>query len=156
MKLELWCLGKNSLKYLDQGINDYQKRLNHYVPFQLQVFHIPSAKKSETPENIKKTEADIVLKQLKPTDTLVLFDEKGKHFSSVDFAEQMNQWFVQTPSRLVFLIGGAFGFDDSIYQRATLKVSFSKMTFNHLLFRLIALEQLYRAMTILKNEPYHH
>ncbi|MBI1184264.1 23S rRNA (pseudouridine(1915)-N(3))-methyltransferase RlmH [bacterium] len=156
MKTELWCLGKNSLKYLDTGITDYEKRLTHYLPFELKVFNIPAAKKNESPDKIKSIEADIILKKLDGNDYLVLLDENGKHYSSQQFADLMQGYFNQINGRLVFLIGGAFGFDESVYQRANAKVSFSKMTMNHLLFRLVFLEQLYRSMTILKGEPYHH
>ncbi|MCB0737533.1 MAG: 23S rRNA (pseudouridine(1915)-N(3))-methyltransferase RlmH [Bacteroidetes bacterium] len=156
MKVELWCLGKNTLKYLDSGISDYEKRLKHYVPFSLEVFSIPSAKKNEIPENIKRVEAEIILKKLQPTDHLVLLDELGKHYSSTQFSQEIQQYFNHVNGRLIFLIGGAFGFSDDVYNRANAKISFSKMTMNHLLFRLVFLEQFYRAMTILKGEPYHH
>lgn len=156
MKVELWCLGKNTIKYLDQGIEDYTKRIKHYVPFEVQVFHIPSAKKNEAPENIKQIEAEIVLKKLAPTDTLILLDELGATFSSKKMALEIQKYFNHTQGKLIFHIGGAFGFHESVYQRAKAQISFSKMTFNHLLFRLIFLEQFYRSMTILKGEPYHH
>lgn len=156
MKTELWCLGKNTLKYLDAGIEDYEKRLKHYLPFELQVFPIPSAKKNERPGNIKRTEAELILKKLQPADHLVLLDEKGKHYTSVAFSKELQHYFNHVQGRLIFLIGGAFGFDETVYQRANAKISFSKMTMNHLLFRLVCLEQFYRAMTILRGEPYHH
>lgn len=156
MKVELWCLGKNTLKYLDDGILDYEKRLKHYLPFSLEVFSIPSNKKNESPDAIRNIEAEIVLKKLQPSDQLILLDEKGKRYASAAFANQLQQWFNHSSGKLVFLIGGAFGFNSDVYNRALGKVSFSDMTFNHLLFRLVFLEQLYRAMTILKGEPYHH
>ncbi|MFY0674704.1 MAG: 23S rRNA (pseudouridine(1915)-N(3))-methyltransferase RlmH [Bacteroidia bacterium] len=156
MKAELWCLGKNTMKYLDKGILDYEKRLKHYLPFELKVFNIPSAKKSESPDKIKDIEADIILKKLDGNDYLVLLDENGKHYSSHQFAQLVQGYFNHVNGKLIFLIGGAFGFNDSVYQRANAKISFSKMTMNHLLFRLVFLEQFYRSMTILKGEPYHH
>jgi len=156
MKVELWCLGKNTMKYLDVGITDYQKRIRHYVPFTTEVFQIPSAKKNESPESIRQIEADIILKKLSPNDTLILLDENGKTFGSEQFANELQRYFNHSQGKLIFHIGGAFGFHESVYQRATAKISFSKMTFNHLLFRLIFLEQFYRAMTILRGEPYHH
>lgn len=149
-------MGKNTLKYLDNGIADYEKRLKHYVPFSMEVFSIPSGKKNESPEAIRNIEAEIILKKLQPTDQLILLDEKGKKYSSTAFAKQLQQWFNHGSGRLIFLIGGAFGFNIDLYHRALGKVSFSDMTFNHLLFRLVFLEQLYRAMTIQKGEPYHH
>ena len=144
------------MKYLETGITDYEKRLKHSMPFELKVFNIPSAKKNESPEKIKSIEAEIILKKLDGNDYLVLLDEQGKHYSSKQFANLMQGYFNQVNGKLVFLIGGAFGFSDSVYQKANAKVSFSKMTMNHLLFRLVFLEQLYRSMTILKGEPYHH
>lgn len=156
MKVELWCLGKNTMKYLDAGYADYEKRIKHYVPFSVEVFSIPSAKKNESPETIKQTEAALILKKLGPTDTLILLDEQGDTFSSKKMALEMQKYFNHTQGKLVFHIGGAFGFHETVYQRAKAKISFSKMTFNHLLFRLIFLEQFYRSMTILRGEPYHH
>jgi len=156
LKTELWCLGKNTLKYLDTGIADYEKRIKHYAPFETVVFQIPSAKKNEEPHAIKAVEAEIILKKLAANDYLILLDEAGKQASSTEFAQQIQNHFNHVNGKLIFLIGGAFGFSDSVYQRANGKISFSKMTFNHLLFRLIFLEQFYRAMTILKGEPYHH
>lgn len=156
MKAELWCLGKNTMKYLDTGYQDYEKRIKHYLPFCIEVLNIPSAKKNEAPDKIKAIEAELVLKKLAPNDHLVLLDEQGKTFSSQQFASELQGYFNHVNGKLVFLIGGAFGFDESVYRRANSKISFSKMTFNHLLFRLIFLEQLYRGLTILKGEPYHH
>lgn len=156
MKVELWCLGKNTMKYLDTGYDDYEKRIGHYIPFNLEVLIIPSSKKNESPDSIKAIEAEMVLKRLSSNDHLILLDELGKTFSSKQFAQELQGYFNHVNGKLVFLIGGAFGFDTSIYSRANGKISFSKMTFNHLLFRLIFLEQLYRGLTILKGEPYHH
>ncbi|MGB0429119.1 MAG: 23S rRNA (pseudouridine(1915)-N(3))-methyltransferase RlmH, partial [Bacteroidia bacterium] len=93
MKAELWCLGKNTMKYLDTGINDYEKRLKHYLPFELKVFNIPSAKKNESPEKIKSIEADIILKKLDGNDYLVILDEHGKHYTSHKFAKLMQGYF---------------------------------------------------------------
>lgn len=156
MKVELWCLGKNTLKYLDEGVEDYKKRIAHYLPFDLKVFNIPSAKKNESPDKIQSIEAEIIFKKLNTTDVLILLDEKGKHYSSGEFANWIQKQMNHTQGKLIFLIGGAFGFEESVYKRAQGRVSFSKMTMNHLLFRLVFLEQFYRALTILKGEPYHH
>lgn len=156
MKTELWCLGKNTFKYLDTGIDDYEKRIKHYAPFELKVFQIPTSKKNESPESIKVIEAELILKKLSGNDFLVLLDEAGKHYASEKFADLVQGYFNHVNGKLVFLIGGAFGFDQTVYNRANAKISFSKMTLNHLLFRLVFMEQFYRAMTILKGEPYHH
>ena len=156
MKVALWCLGKNPIAYLETGIDFYQKKINHYLPFELQIIPIPKAKKNEAPAAIKQIEADLILKKLKPEDRLILLDEGGKKYNSRGFSDFLQQQFHLGSGRLIFLIGGAFGFDQSIYNRAVGKVSFSDMTFNHLMFRLIFLEQLYRAMSIQKGEPYHH
>ena len=155
MKTELLLVGKTTDKNLQAGIDDYVGRIGHYMPFALIV--IPELKntKSLSEEQQKSLEGEAILKLLQPSDTLVILDEKGREYSSVEFAS----WLAkrqQTARRLVFLIGGPYGFSEAIYERANEKISLSKMTFSHQLVRLIFAEQLYRACTINKNEPYHH
>ena len=156
MKVESWFIGKTTDAYLREGIDKYGKRLPHYIPFQMVV--LPDIKQAgRLPAlQLKRKEADMVLSRLKPQDGLILLDEGGRQMSS----ENLSIWFdkqLQMPyRRLILLVGGAFGFDESLYQRANGKLSLSPMTFSHQMVRLFLLEQLYRAMTILRNEPYHN
>lgn len=155
MKIELWAIGKTSERYLDEGMAIFEKRLKNYVPVQWQI--IPDVKvKTAEARVIKKEEGEKVLAKLQSDDYLVLLDENGKEFTSVDLANWMEKRMNQSPRRLIFLIGGAFGFSDAVYERAQEKISLSRLTFSHQMVRLFLMEQLYRAMTILKNEPYHN
>lgn len=156
MKVELWMVGKTSFSYLKEGIDIYQKRLKHYLPFALEV--IPDLKntKNLNEKQIKSKESDLILKKLSPQDFLILLDENGKEYDSVAFAKFIEQKRSLSHKKIVFLIGGAYGFSESVYQRSNGKISLSKMTFSHQMVRLFVVEQIYRAMTILKNEPYHH
>ena len=155
MKTGLILVGKTTDKYLQAGIDDYVGRIGHYMPFSLTV--IPELKntKSLSEDQQKTLEGEAILKLLQPSDTLVILDEKGREYRSVEFASWLSKR-QQTARRLVFLIGGPYGFSEAIYERANEKISLSKMTFSHQLVRLIFAEQLYRACTINKNEPYHH
>ena len=153
MKIEFWVLGKTSFKHLDQGIQDYAKRLKYLTNFQMFVFSDIKAKEANT---FLKKEAKQVLNKLNKDDQLILLDERGKMFSSIEFAKEIEKRQMLQQKRVVFLIGGAYGFDESIYQRANAKISLSKMTFSHQLIRVLFLEQLYRAFTIIKGLPYHH
>jgi len=156
MKTEVWAIGKTSEAYLQKGCSIYEQRLRHYLPFQLVILpDIRQAGKLSV-EQLKKKEAAAVLKQLKSDDWLVLLDEGGKAYTSTQLASQIDKWQQYGKRRLIFLIGGAFGFDESLYQRADIKWSLSLLTFSHQMIRLFLLEQLYRAMTILRNEPYHN
>lgn len=156
MKLETWFIGKTSDKYLQTGIEKYAKRLPHYLPFEMVL--IPDVKNAGKlkPTQLKQKEAELVLSRLKPQDGLILLDERGKQFTSEELATWLDKQLQMPYRRLIFLVGGAFGFDESVYQRANGKLSLSKMTFSHQMIRLFCLEQLYRAMTILRNEPYHN
>ena len=155
MKVILITIGDHEDKYLAQGFEIYEKRLSHYLSFESQL--IPTLKnKGKGKDAILQAEAKEVLKKITPTDLLVLLDDKGKEYTSEEMAKQMQKFLNMPGKRLVFLIGGAFGFAPEIYQRANQKISLSKLTFNHQMARLFFLEQLYRAMTILKGEPYHH
>jgi len=156
MKIELWMIGKTAFPYIKEGMAIYEKRLGHYLPFQCTV--IPDVKNAKNlkAHQIKEQEGNTILKKLKKEDFLILLDEKGKSFSSIEFARFLEQKFHLSHKRMVFLIGGAFGFSETIYKRANGKISLSKMTFSHQMVRLFVLEQLYRAMTILRNEPYHN
>lgn len=156
MKTQVWAIGKTNEPYLQQGCTLYEQRLKHYLPFQFYKLADVRQAGRLSAEQLKKKEAEAVFKQLKPDDQLVLLDEQGKHYTSEALARQMDKWQQLSKRRLIFLIGGAYGFDESLYQRADTKLALSSMTFSHQMIRLFLLEQLYRAMTILRNEPYHN
>lgn len=156
MKIELWYIGKTSFSYLKEGEDLYEKRLKRYLPFQkMMIPDIKNAKNMDS-NQLKLKEGKVVLDKLKPDDCLVLFDENGKHYTSVDFSRFLGKKMQMSHKRIVFLIGGAFGFSEALYQRSNHQLSLSKMTFSHQMIRIFALEQIYRAMTIMKNEPYHN
>lgn len=156
MKTLFIVIGKTVDQHLELLIQEYVRRISHYITFEIEV--IPDLKntKNLSFEQQKKRESELLLKVLRPTDTLVLLDEHGKEFRSVEFARYMTNKLSNTNRRLVFVIGGAYGFDQKIYDLAHEKISLSKMTFSHQMIRLLFVEQLYRAMTIIKGEPYHH
>ena len=156
MKTELWAIGKTSEPYLEEGMALYQKRLGYYLKFGLEI--IPDVRKAGklSPDQLKVKEAESVLRRLQPGDFLVLLDEAGKQRTSESFAGLLNHKMQMSYKRLIFLIGGAYGFSPELYARADGKLSLSRMTFSHQMVRLFFLEQLYRAMTILNNEPYHN
>lgn len=156
MKVELWLIGKTSFGYIKEGMEIYQKRLTHYLPFEVSI--IPDIKNAKNlrPNQIKVKEGATINSKLKKEDFLILLDERGKHFSSVEFAKFLDQKLQMSYKKIVFLVGGAYGFSEDIYKRANSKLSLSKMTFSHQMIRLFVLEQIYRGMTILRNEPYHN
>lgn len=156
MKTILLAVGRTVEPYYIAAINEYVQRTKRYIPFDIEI--IPELKntKSLSAEQQKEREADLILKALQPGDTVVLLDEAGKEFRSVDFATWMERKLAATGKRLVFIIGGPYGFSERIYRIAGEKLSLSKMTFSHQMIRMIFVEQLYRAMTILRGEPYHH
>ncbi|WP_165042109.1 23S rRNA (pseudouridine(1915)-N(3))-methyltransferase RlmH [Dysgonomonas sp. ZJ709] len=156
MKITLLVIGKTDASYFIEATNEYQKRLEHYIPFEMQI--IPDLKntKSLTIDQQKEKEGELILKGLQAGDYLVLLDERGKEYSSVQFASYIEKKTHTVSKRLVFVIGGPYGFSQSVYDRASEKLTLSRMTFSHQMIRLIFVEQLYRAMTILNNEPYHH
>jgi 23S rRNA (pseudouridine1915-N3)-methyltransferase len=155
MKTTLIQVGKTVNKYFAAGINDYTERIGHYMPFDIQT--IPEIKntKNLSEELQKEKEGELILKQLHPDDTMVLLDEHGVEYRSIEFASFLVKK-QNTVRRLIFVIGGPYGFSKDVYNRANNKISLSKMTFSHQMVRLIFTEQLYRACTIIKGEPYHH
>ncbi len=155
MKITLIVTGKTKERYLKEGIEEYVKRIRHYVPFSLLTLPDLKVSKKNNRELLMKQEAVQFLDRIKPADYLVLLDERGKNHSSEEFAGYISGMEGRT-GHMVFLIGGAYGFSDEIYSRANDKLSLSSMTFSHQMVRLIFTEQLYRAFTILKGEPYHH
>jgi 23S rRNA (pseudouridine1915-N3)-methyltransferase len=155
MKTLLLQVGKTVNKHFTAVISDYVERIGHYMPFE--VITIPELKntKSLTAEQQKQAEGELLLKQLQPTDTVVLLDEHGRQLRSIEFARWLEQK-QQTARRLVFIIGGPYGFSPSVYSRANEQLSLSLMTFSHQMIRLTFTEQVYRACTIIRGEPYHH
>lgn len=155
MKIELIVVGKNSDKNLIAAISDYIERINHYSSFTFSVVEGPKNVKNISHEMLRQQEGEKILKRLSPTDTVVLLDERGKQRRSMEFASWIERKQIAT-KKLVFVIGGAFGFSREVYERADEQMSLSLMTFSHQMIRLLFVEQLYRAFTILKGEGYHH
>ena len=155
MKIELWAIGKTAEPYLAMGLEIFEKRLQHYLPFQTVV--LPDVKtKTAAATLLKKEEGKMLLHKLAPDDYLVLLDEQGRQYTSVGLAQWLERRLTASNRKMVFLIGGAFGFSPDVYARANEQIALSQLTFSHQMIRLFFLEQLYRAMTILRNEPYHH
>lgn len=156
MKITLLTVGKTDIKWVKEGLEMYVSRLKHYINFELT--EIPELKNVSalSKEQIKLKEGELILKHLKPADFLVLMDEKGKEFRSIQFASMLEEKLNRGGRDMVFVIGGAYGFSEAVYSRADDKISLSKMTFSHQLVRTIFAEQLYRAFTIMRGEPYHH
>jgi len=156
MKITLLTVGKTDVKWVREGLDLYVSRLTHYVPFQLR--EIPELKNAAAlgREQVKAREGDLVLKALRPSDEVVLLDEGGREFRSLEFASWLEERLSRGSRDIVFVVGGAYGFSPEVYARADAKLSLSKMTFSHQMVRTIFAEQLYRAFTIMKGEPYHH
>lgn len=156
MKVEFWVIGKTNETYLDTGMGIFQKRIQRYIRLETVVFADLKKAKNFSPAQLKEKEGAKLLEKLNSSDFLILLDENGQQFTSEKFAYFLEKQFVQSHRRLIFLVGGAYGFSDAIYQRANYKIALSTMTFSHQMVRLFFLEQFYRAMTILRNEPYHN
>jgi len=156
MKILLLVIGKTDEDYLITGIKKYVGRIGHYASFEMKELPDPRNRKTLSEDQQKKAESFLLLQQLQPGDQVVLLDENGKQFTSVEFAESLEKQMASGAKRLVFIIGGPYGFAQEVYDRANAKMSLSPMTFSHQMVRLIFVEQLYRAFTILKGEPYHH
>ncbi|TXE10717.1 23S rRNA (pseudouridine(1915)-N(3))-methyltransferase RlmH [Gelidibacter salicanalis] len=156
MTIKLLAIGKTDNKQLQALIEDYQKRLGFYIKFDFEI--IPDLKKVKnlSEDQQKQKEGELILAKLNPTDVLILLDENGKQYDSVGFSEYLQKHMNSGVKQVVFVIGGPYGFSDEVYNKANGKISLSKMTFSHQMIRLFMIEQLYRAFTILKNEPYHH
>ncbi|MBL57648.1 MAG: 23S rRNA (pseudouridine(1915)-N(3))-methyltransferase RlmH [Flavobacteriales bacterium] len=156
MKVQFWVIGKTTDHYLIPGIEEYIKRLKRYCQFEY--IELPAAKigKNATEQDTKTKEAIVVLEKIQKSDFLAVMDEVGKEFTSRKFADFIANHQMRGTKRLIFLIGGAYGFSNKIYERADIKIALSQMTFTHQMVRLIFTEQLYRAFTITKGEKYHH
>ncbi|MDY2942442.1 MAG: 23S rRNA (pseudouridine(1915)-N(3))-methyltransferase RlmH [Paludibacteraceae bacterium] len=155
MKIRLFLVGKTTDSQLTSLIEDYQNRLKHYVPFSLEVLPELRNSKSLSGEQQKTAEGEMILKAVSAAEEMILLDEHGKEFRSVEFSEYL-QKKMSAGRDIVFVVGGPYGFSEAVYQRANGKISLSKMTFSHQMVRLFFVEQIYRAMTILRHEPYHH
>ncbi len=156
MKITFLLNGKTDDDYILKGCNIYEQRLKHYLPFETIVIPALKNTKALSIEQQKQKEAELILKNISSSDKLILLDENGKEFNSIGFADFIQQQMNSGIKNVVFVVGGPYGFSDEIYKRANGKISLSKMTFSHQMVRLFFVEQVYRAMTILKNEPYHH
>ncbi len=156
MKITLLSIGKTEDKYIKEGIDIYLNRLKHYIKFE--IVELPELKNTKhlSQDLQKKKEAEMLFKHIANTDYVVLLDERGTEFTSLLFSDFLNKRMVASTQNLLFVIGGPYGFDNIIYDRANTKISLSKLTFSHQMVRLFFVEQVYRAFTILKGEPYHH
>lgn len=156
MKITLLTVGKTDKDWVRQGLDIYVSRLKHYVPFS--ITEIPELKNvsSLTKDQIKTREGELILKNIRNTDDVILLDERGKEYSSMELARILQDKMTYGGRDIVYVIGGAYGFSDAVYSRANSKLSLSRMTFSHQMVRAIFAEQIYRAFTIMKGEPYHH
>lgn len=156
MKITLLTVGKTDIAWVRQGLEMYVSRIGHYIPFSLN--EIPELKNVSalSRDQIKHREGELIMKNVKPADTVILLDEHGKEFRSIEFARDLERRISIDCRDIVFVIGGAYGFSEEVYSRADSKLSLSKMTYSHQLVRTIFAEQLYRAFTIMRGEPYHH
>lgn len=152
--MKIVCVGKTKQNFIQTGIKEYEKRLRLFNPVQWQILPDVKLTKSNTVAQVKAQEAEIILKTLSPRDVVIALDERGQQFSSVDFASRLEKMQVQGP--LVFIIGGVYGLDASVRNRANLVLGFSQFTFTHQMIRLLLVEQLYRAFTILQGKTYHY
>ncbi len=156
MKIEIMAIGKTQSKYLTEGINAYCQRIVHYIPFSLTVLPDVKASRGMTEAVQKQKEGQLMMAAFQPSDCVILLDEHGREYTSREFAGFIEKKMGSGLKRLVLVIGGPYGFSDEIYSRADGKISLSRMTFSHEMVRLFITEQIYRAMTILRGEPYHH
>ena len=156
MKIELIVVGKTDASYFIAALEEYRKRLVHYIPFEMEVIPDIRNTKNLSEKQQKEKEGELILHALQTGDWIVLLDEHGREYSSMEFSSYLAEKMQSVPKRLVFIIGGPYGFSEPVYKAANEKISLSRMTFSHQMIRIIFVEQLYRAMTILHHEPYHH
>lgn len=156
MKIEVLAVGKTTTSYIREAVSDYVKRINHYMPAEFVYTGDIKNLRSLSQEQQKQREGEAILAYLQPSDQVILLDERGKQFTSREFASKLEQLNLASTRRLIMVIGGPYGFSESVYERANMLLSLSKMTFSHEMVRLFIVEQIYRAMTILRGEPYHH
>lgn len=156
MKITLLTVGKTDKDWVKEGLDIYLSRLKHYIPFS--IVEIPELKNVSalTKDQIKDKEGDLILKNIRPTDDVILLDERGKEYSSMELAKIIQDKISYAGKDIVYVIGGAYGFSEAVYRRANSRLSLSRMTFSHQMVRAIFAEQIYRAFTIIRGEPYHH
>lgn len=156
MDIQLLTVGKTTTDYISKGIDIYISRLRHYIPFSINTIGDIKGSRKMTEQQIKEAEGKEILNSVSPSDLVILLDERGTQYTSVQFSDFIQKQMLSGRKRTIFVVGGPYGFSDAVYQRANGKISFSKMTFSHEMIRLFFVEQIYRAMTILRGEPYHH
>lgn len=156
MKISLLLVGRTIDKHLGSLIEEYAQRISHYMPFEITVIPDIKGSKSMPPSVIKEKEGALILQNIRSGDYVILLDERGKEFRSVEFASFLSHQFNMSHRRLLFVVGGAYGFSPEVYNKSQSMISLSRMTFSHQMIRLLFTEQLYRALTILAGEPYHH
>ena len=156
MKVKFIVIGKTDQQYLQEGIKEFHQRIIHYVPFDYQVLNDIKNNRNLTEEQQKEKEGEALLQKIQPGDELILLDVAGQEFDSVEFARFLERKMISGTRNLAFMVGGPYGFSPAVYKMATARISLSRMTFSHQLVRLVFSEQLYRALTIIKGEPYHH
>jgi 23S rRNA (pseudouridine1915-N3)-methyltransferase len=156
MKIEFWMQGASAFDYIKTAIDIYDKRLKHFIPFEIQTLSDIKNAKSLSEDQLKTKEGEQQLKKIEQGDFLILLDERGKQYSSIQFSEYLEGLMQLSHKRIIFLIGGAYGFSDAVYQRANAQWSLSKLTFSHQMVRLFVVEQIYRALSIQRGLPYHH
>lgn len=156
MEIELLTVGKTTIRFVEDGIAEYSKRLKHYIPYSIK--SLPDVKNASKMDQAKQKEAEgeKILETISNSDFVVLLDERGKQYSSIEFSAFLEKQMISGRRKVVFVVGGPYGFSKPVYDRADSLLSLSKMTFNHEMIRLFFTEQIYRAMTILRGEPYHH
>lgn len=156
MKISFWFIGKSTPEYINEGIKTYEKRLPHYCSFETICF--PQVKNASKlpPNELKKKEAEMIMEKILKSDYFVSLDEYGKEYRSIEFANQLEKWSISITGRIVFLVGGAFGIDETLLSRSDHKLALGKGTYSHQLIRIMFLEQLYRGFSILKGENYHN
>ena len=156
MRISLILVGKTTDSIVEKGIEKYLKRMKRYIQFKIDIIPALKNTKNMNEAEIKLKEGELILNKLNPSDFLVLLDENGKEMTSVQFASFVEKSMLRSVKNLVFVVGGAYGFSDAVYKKANQKIALSQMTFSHQIIRMIFLEQIYRAFTIINKEPYHH
>lgn len=156
MKFEFWLQGATAFDYLKNGIELYEKRIRHMIPFEIIILADIKNAKTMSEEILKIKEGENQLKKLETNDCLILLDERGKEYNSLEFSDYIENLTLKNHKKIIFLVGGAYGFSENVYKRADAKWSLSRLTFSHQMIRLFAVEQIYRALSILKGLPYHH
>jgi 23S rRNA (pseudouridine1915-N3)-methyltransferase len=156
MKIYFWLIGKSTPSFVTEGITEYEKRIKRYIPFEIKTFPPVKNAAKLPPKELKKVEAEMLLKHLKPQDKLIVLDEHGKDFTSVEFSNKLENWMATHSGNIIFLVGGAYGIHQDLLAKASQKIALGKATYSHQIIRIMFMEQLYRACTIIKGEKYHN